>query len=197
MLIKPSITDLLEKVDSRYTLVVETAKRARQLVEGDEKMVECDSANPVTIAAYEVVEDKITYIVKKQPQYPKDYKECCKILNIPFDGNIVYAGHWVYGGKYLEKHLDVLRKFQKLIICRDAYWKIAGEEMGLGNPWEPDWCDTSQSKHSIWFNNEGICIKSNRFSYIIQHILTFPTPEMRYAFHENFKDLINETKELL
>ena len=61
MLIKPSITDLLEKVDSRYTLVVETAKRARQLVEGDEKLVECDSTNPVTVAAYEVAEDKITY----------------------------------------------------------------------------------------------------------------------------------------
>ena len=61
MLVEPSITDLLEKVDSRYTLVIETAKRARQIVEGDEPLVECDSKNPVTIAAYEVVEDKVTY----------------------------------------------------------------------------------------------------------------------------------------
>lgn len=28
------ITDLLDKVDCRYTLVVETAKRARQLIDG-------------------------------------------------------------------------------------------------------------------------------------------------------------------
>jgi DNA-directed RNA polymerase subunit omega len=61
MLVEPSITDLLEKVDSRYTLVIETAKRARQIVEGDEPMVECESKNPVTIAAFEVVEDKVTY----------------------------------------------------------------------------------------------------------------------------------------
>ena len=61
MLVEPSITDLLEKVDSRYTLVIETAKRARQIVEGDEPLVECDSKNPVTIAAYEVAEDKVTY----------------------------------------------------------------------------------------------------------------------------------------
>ena len=61
MLVEPSITDLLEKVDSRYTLVIETAKRARQIVEGDEPLVECESKNPVTIAAYEVVEDKVTY----------------------------------------------------------------------------------------------------------------------------------------
>ena len=27
---------------------------------------------------------------------------------------------------------------QKLIICRDVYWKIYGEQMGLGKPWEPD-----------------------------------------------------------
>lgn len=61
MLVEPSITDLLEKVDSRYTLVIETAKRARQIVEGDEPLVECESKNPVTIAAFEVVEDKVTY----------------------------------------------------------------------------------------------------------------------------------------
>ena len=61
MLVEPSITDLLEKVDSRYTLVIETAKRARQIVEGDEPLVECESKNPVTIASYEVVEDKVTY----------------------------------------------------------------------------------------------------------------------------------------
>ena len=61
MLIKPSINDLLEKVDSRYTLVVETAKRARQIAQGEEALVECDSENPVTIAAYEIVEDKVTY----------------------------------------------------------------------------------------------------------------------------------------
>lgn len=61
MLIKPSINDLLEKVDSRYTLVVETAKRARQIAQGDEPLVECESENPVTIAAYEIAEDKVTY----------------------------------------------------------------------------------------------------------------------------------------
>ena len=61
MLVEPSITDLLEKVDSRYTLVIETAKRARQIVEGDEPLVECESKNPVTIAAFEGVEDKVTY----------------------------------------------------------------------------------------------------------------------------------------
>lgn len=61
MLIEPGINELLEKVDSRYTLVIETAKRARQIAQGDEPLVECDSKNPVTIAAYEIASDKVTY----------------------------------------------------------------------------------------------------------------------------------------
>jgi len=37
-MIEPSINSLLEKVDSRYTLVVATAKRARQLTDGANKL---------------------------------------------------------------------------------------------------------------------------------------------------------------
>ena len=62
MLTEPSINKLLEKVDSRYTLVIETAKRARQIAQGEEPLVDdCPSKNPVTIAAYEIAEDKVSY----------------------------------------------------------------------------------------------------------------------------------------
>ena len=139
----------------------------------------------------------------KQPQYPKDYEECCEVLGIEEDLWFVYEdidGNHINPAcisNYRIRRLDLYHNFEKLNICRDAYWKIAGKQLGLGKPWEPDWSDTSQSKHSIWFNNEGICTKSNRFSYAIQHILTFPTPEMRNAFYENFRELIEDCKELL
>ena len=61
MLTEPSINELLKKADSRYTLVIETAKRARQIAQGDEPLVECNSENPVTIAAHEIAEGKVTY----------------------------------------------------------------------------------------------------------------------------------------
>ena len=61
MLVEPGINELLEKADSRYTLVIETAKRARQLAQGEEPLVECESENPVTIAAHEIMEGKVTY----------------------------------------------------------------------------------------------------------------------------------------
>ncbi len=61
MLVDPGINKLLEKVDSRYTLVIETAKRARQIAQGEEPLVECKSENPVTIAAHEIAAGKVTY----------------------------------------------------------------------------------------------------------------------------------------
>lgn len=61
-MIYPPLSSLLEKVDCRYTLVVETAKRARQLVEGAHRLTSCSSDKPVTIALNEIYEGKITYI---------------------------------------------------------------------------------------------------------------------------------------
>jgi len=56
---QPPVDELREKVDSRYTLVVAAAKRARQLLDGAPKLVEIDSDKPVTIALWEIGEDKL------------------------------------------------------------------------------------------------------------------------------------------
>lgn len=58
----PSMKTLLNKVDSRYTLVILTAKRARQLTDGSEKLVEYESSKPVSIAVKEIEEGKISYL---------------------------------------------------------------------------------------------------------------------------------------
>ena len=57
----PPIADLLEKADSKYTLVIMTAKRARQLTAGSLKRVDTDSTKNVTIAVNEILEDKVVY----------------------------------------------------------------------------------------------------------------------------------------
>ena len=54
MMVKPSVAELLEKVDNRYTLVLATAKRARQISSGDNVLVKTDDVAPVTIAAVEI-----------------------------------------------------------------------------------------------------------------------------------------------
>lgn len=58
----PSVSELKDKADCRYTLVVESAKRARQLVDGAEPLTEMQEANPVSQAAKEIYQDRITYI---------------------------------------------------------------------------------------------------------------------------------------
>ena len=57
----PSINNIRTKVDSRYTLVILAAKRARDIIEGMPKLTEADVEKPVSIAANEIAEDLITY----------------------------------------------------------------------------------------------------------------------------------------
>lgn len=132
------------------------------------------------------IEDNVTYIVKKQPEYPKTYEECCKVL---FPNTIELGKVSAHGYKG-----ELLTKFGELLICRDAYWKIAGEQMGLGKPWEPDWLNKEQDKYVLYTQNNVICSHCFRLGHFV---LAFPTEEMRDVFYENFKDLIEKCKELL
>jgi hypothetical protein len=129
-------------------------------------------------------DDNKIVLTKKQPQYPKTYEECCDILQLEhtFELKDLTIDE--------EKLTD---SFIRLKRCRDAYWKIAGEELGLDKPWGPDWNKSS-------FKDVIICRKKNIIKYAyasINAILAFPTAEMRNAFYENFKGLIEDCKELL
>lgn len=57
----PSINVIRQKADSRYTLVVLAAKRARDLVDGKPKLTEVETEKPISVAANEIAEDLITY----------------------------------------------------------------------------------------------------------------------------------------
>lgn len=59
MMVKPTVKELLTKVDNRFGLVVATAKRARQIANGDEVLIDTYEEAPVTIAANEIAEGKV------------------------------------------------------------------------------------------------------------------------------------------
>lgn len=61
MLLYPSVNKLQEKTDSRYSLVILTAKRARDLIDGRPALTDDESERPVSQAAKEIAEDLITY----------------------------------------------------------------------------------------------------------------------------------------
>lgn len=65
-MIEPSINKLMKNIDSRYTLVVIAAKRARRLTEGEPRMVSYDSEKSVSIAIREIAEGKISYSRDKE-----------------------------------------------------------------------------------------------------------------------------------
>ena len=65
MMIYPSITELMEKFDNKYSLVIATAKRAREIYQTGITFTECKSNKPVTIAVNEIAENKVTF--KKMP----------------------------------------------------------------------------------------------------------------------------------
>ncbi len=61
MLLYPSVNTLNDKTDSRYSLVMLAAKRARDLVDGKRAITEEESERPVSQAAKEIAEDLISY----------------------------------------------------------------------------------------------------------------------------------------
>lgn len=135
------------------------------------------------------------YIIKKPVQYPKTYEACCGIMGISYQAQLSYPNPDAErGNTYLTKEKQLLDSLKRLRICRNAYWKIAGEEMRLGQPWEPNWNNDSQFKYIISCRRDKIIKDTNTAK---NSILAFPTAEMRDAFYENFKDLIEECKEFL
>lgn len=138
----------------------------------------------VILGDYEfVLKDGKTYFIKKKPQYPKTYKECCDALGLNTMDNDAQG-----------YKSDLIIRFQELLIARDAYWKIAGEQMGLSESWKPDWEKLDERKYCIT-NTEGNVAKW--IQQTTNKILAFPTEEMQDVFYENFNELIESCKELL
>lgn len=73
-MLHPSYTDLMKVVNSeiepgehpvvnsRYSIVIATAKRARQLIDGAEPLIDTDFPKPLSVAIEELYESKVKII---------------------------------------------------------------------------------------------------------------------------------------
>ena len=127
------------------------------------------------------------YAERIKPLFLKTYEECCDVLELDDDERYINVN--ITNIETLEN-----KKFEAFIRLSDAYWKIAGEEMGLNKPWEPDWSTEGEIKYVIEIYRNNVRKNSQGYS---NTILAFPTIEIRDIFFDNFKDLIEECKELL
>ena len=121
---------------------------------------------------------------KKHIEYPKTFEKCCETVNIINSGiPCVMAHHLGYA----------ITNLARLIIMREAYWKVYAENKGLDKPWQPDWNELSPKYVITALENKLVkpCALTQNY------ILAFPTEEMRDAFHDNFKTLIESCKDLL
>jgi DNA-directed RNA polymerase subunit omega len=58
-MIYPSGDKIEKEIDSRYSLVILAAKRARQIKEGGKPLINTDSPNPITVALEEIAAGQI------------------------------------------------------------------------------------------------------------------------------------------
>ncbi|WP_343210064.1 DNA-directed RNA polymerase subunit omega [Anaerolentibacter hominis] len=73
-MLHPSYTDLMEAVNcdvepgeepvvnSRYSIVLATAKRARQIISGEDALVETDCKKPLSIAIQELYQSQVCIV---------------------------------------------------------------------------------------------------------------------------------------
>jgi DNA-directed RNA polymerase subunit omega len=67
-MINPSVVDLLEKTKDRYSLVILTSKRARQIIDGSSPKIAINSKKSLTIAINEVDQNAVEYDIVKEGQ---------------------------------------------------------------------------------------------------------------------------------
>ena len=113
------------------------------------------------------------FVFEKMNDRPTEIREASEILGIGmFDHE-----------RYRNRLLETLRE---LLLFRDAWWKMADD-------WKPDW---NEETDKFTISNKCNKIYLNNTAWYAE-VLSFPTAEMRDVFYENFKDLIEQCKELL
>ena len=145
------------------------------------------------------VAERLTSFTNSKKEYPKTYEECCKVLGVNPNNYLSIRNLCCNDGdedctNYELGLLGIFDSLWVLRFCRDAYWKLYGEEMGLDKPWEPDW---RKERYIIYRNRYDIIGGYREAGCAEHHIFEFPTPVMRDVFKENFGPYIENCKEFL
>lgn len=129
------------------------------------------------------------YVERIKPKYPKTFEECCRVVNANPCVRLLYD---LSDGQKYSYDVDNLQHYEnirKLLICRDAYWKIEGN-------WKPNWEENDGGYRYCIVNHSNNIELTNEWLGE-NYILSFPTEEMRDVFYENFKHLVETCREFL
>lgn len=144
---------------------------------------------------WEINEVKGNKIIIKESnkELPNTWEKCCELLG---EGEFInnesiicnYIPHCA-ASKANENILPTdlgkpILALMQLLVCREVYRQ----------GWKPDWSDYKTKKWVIEYINDNIA----SMAYMqTSKVLSFQSKEIRDQFLENFKDLIEEAKELI
>ena len=117
--------------------------------------------------------------VKKQPRYPRTYKECCKALDFKEENISFYTHSSISDIKF--------KNLYKLYVCRNAYWKVSnyqGPEPGTEFYW-------------LYYDIANREIKKEHGRPSSSMFMSFPDESTTDKFAEYFGDLLNICREFL
>lgn len=132
-------------------------------------------------------------LMESKKELPKTWEECiAKIKNLEYidtNGDIEEVD---FNVNLVDEHINDIPKglgkpilaLMQLLVCREVYRQ----------DWKPDWTNANENKYCI--ANELNKIKDVH-AIFIPKVLSFQSKEIRDKFLENFKDLIEEAKELI
>ena len=75
MMVNPSVDEVMNarNIESKYSLVIITAKRARDIQETGVTYTNCDSEKAVSVALNEIYENKVTFRNKEDVKSTSDF----------------------------------------------------------------------------------------------------------------------------
>lgn len=133
---------------------------------------------------------------KKEPhkeELPKTWEDCilqvCDTEYIDDNSTIQEGGGYCCCEEYAKKEIPAglgkpLLALCQLLVCRDVY----------RGGWKPDYDDDEEYKYAIKIEHGRI----NTVTYInTQQVFSFQSEEICDQFIKNFRDLIEEAKELI
>ena len=166
-----------EKVDGLAT------KIDKELPSGDQNVWELPDGYQFVDEDGNVINATKIALEKKKPEYPKTYEECVKILGLGVLNELKYDSHNII------YRIDLIVSLHKLLICRNAYWKVSGGEYAFDY-------DLDEVLYYIYTDEYGDIVKSDDMKGR-NCMLCFPTEEAQEAFYENFRTELEICKELL
>lgn len=139
------------------------------------------------------VEGNKVILKESKKELPKTWKECCELLGkgefIDIESDIVNIDNTINVDSSFKYTLPIglgkpMLALMQLLVCREVYRQ----------GWKPDWTNETESKYCIINEINEI----TEITLLVDtKVLSFQSREVRDKFLENFKDLIEEAKELI